>query len=58
MMSRASRILTWVGAGTVLLAAAPTAYAEEPAGAVPRQPKSVVVHEIDHLAVPHSNQAR
>lgn len=28
MMSRASRMLKWVGAGTVLLAAAPIAYAE------------------------------
>jgi hypothetical protein len=31
MMSRASRVLKWVGAGTVLLAAAPIAYAESPA---------------------------
>jgi hypothetical protein len=31
MMSRASRVLKWVGAGTVLLAAAPIAYAESSA---------------------------
>ena len=33
MMSRASRVLKWVGAATVLLAAAPIAYAESPSPA-------------------------
>lgn len=39
MMSRASRMLKWVGAVTVLLAAAPIAYAE-PAPAAPSGPGS------------------
>lgn len=42
MMSRASRMLKWIGAGTVLLAAAPIAWAGEPG---PQSPKSVVVPE-------------
>jgi hypothetical protein len=73
MMSRTSRMLKWIGAGTVLLAAAPIAWAEEPS-----RPNPVVVPEVHmntqvgepahppfhgtctscHLTVPHSTQAR
>jgi hypothetical protein len=73
MMSRTSRMLKWVGAATVLLAAAPIAWAEEPS-----RPHSVVAPEAHknpqvsepahpafhgkrapcHLTVPHSTKAR
>lgn len=73
MMSRASRMLKWIGAATVLLAAAPIAWADEPSGAHP-----VVVPEVHknpqvtvsphpsfhgtcaprHLTVPHSTKAQ
>jgi hypothetical protein len=43
MMSRTSRMLKWIGAGTVLLAAAPIAWAGEPSR--PQAPKPVVVPE-------------
>jgi len=44
MMSRASRMLKWVGAGAVLLAAAPIAYADEPSAAASSHAKRVSVH--------------
>lgn len=73
MMSRTSRKLKWIVAATVLLAAAPIAWAEEPS-----RPQPVVVPEVQqnpqvsepanpafhgkcapcHLTVPHSTKAR
>ena len=68
MMSRTSRMLKWVGAASVLLAAAPIAWAEEPA----RPPHPVVTPQVGtcehpaihgtyisrHLSVPDSTKAR
>jgi hypothetical protein len=73
MMSRTSRMLKWVGAATVLLVAAPLAWAEEPS-----RPHPVVVPNVHknpqvsipahpafhgkcasgHLAVPDSREAQ
>jgi hypothetical protein len=73
MMSRTSRMLKWIGAATVILAAAPIAWAEEP-----NRPNPVVVPDAHknsqvsepahpafhgkcaprHLTVPDSTQAR
>jgi hypothetical protein len=74
MMSRTSRMLKWIGAGTVLLAAAPIAWpAEQPSRpnpvVVPEVHENTQVRESDHpafhrtcaschLTVPHSTQAR
>lgn len=44
MMSRTSRMLKWMGAATVLLAAAPIAWADDPS--VPQHPRPVVVPEV------------
>ena len=74
MMSRTSRMLKWVGAASVLLAAAPIAWAEPPS----RPPHPVVVpnvhknpqvgssaqpaihgtHTSRHLTVPDSTKAQ
>ncbi len=73
MMSRTSRMLKWVGAATVLLAAAPIAWAEQPS-----RPHPVVVPQVHknpqvsepahpafhgkrapcHLTMPHSTKAQ
>ncbi|HET9172800.1 MAG TPA: hypothetical protein VFN97_25460 [Actinospica sp.] len=74
MMSRASRMLKWVGAASVLLAAAPIAWAEEPSRpthpvVVPNAHKNPqvtgfadpVIHGTytsRHLFVPDSTKAR
>ena len=55
MMSRASRMLKWVGAGTVLLAAAPIAYAEPVASSpLPHAQHSQPARHAQHSEHAHS----
>lgn len=57
MMSRASRLLKWIGAGTVLFTAAPTAYADGARHTGP-QGTTVTTQVSAPTGLPHPDRAQ